>query len=167
MPIPISGTTAVSSGPVPVALLTYDPLGNLLTFTDRATPFGSAKVKPSTPPPGTITRRRTLKMGPRDPLAHQKSSEQLLNDPLLNAAKKKKIGILTSGGDSSGMNAAVRAITRIALQKGCVPYAIYEGYQGLVDGGDNIKELGWEDVRGLLAVVCFHLLFSFSKFYYA
>ncbi|KAI9104107.1 phosphofructokinase-domain-containing protein [Phlyctochytrium arcticum] len=50
------------------------------------------------------------------------------------------------------MNAAVRSITRVALQKDYIPYAIYEGYQGLVDGGSYIKELGWEDVRGLLAV---------------
>ncbi|KAI8921378.1 phosphofructokinase-domain-containing protein [Powellomyces hirtus] len=50
------------------------------------------------------------------------------------------------------MNAAVRSITRVSLQKGCIPYAIYEGYQGLVDGGQYIKELGWEDVRGLLSV---------------
>ncbi|KAJ3322827.1 6-phosphofructokinase, alpha subunit [Boothiomyces sp. JEL0866] len=66
-------------------------------------------------------------------------------------ARNKKIGILTSGGDSCGMNAAVRSITRVSLQKGCIPFAIYEGYQGLVDGGDKIKELRWDDVRGYLA----------------
>ncbi|KAI8820236.1 phosphofructokinase-domain-containing protein [Fimicolochytrium jonesii] len=50
------------------------------------------------------------------------------------------------------MNAAVRSITRVALQRDCLPFAIYEGYQGLVDGGKYIKQLGWEDVRGLLSV---------------
>ncbi|KAI9015204.1 phosphofructokinase-domain-containing protein [Gaertneriomyces semiglobifer] len=50
------------------------------------------------------------------------------------------------------MNAAVRSITRMALQRGCLPFAIYEGYQGLVEGGRYIRQLGWEDVRGLLAV---------------
>ena len=65
---------------------------------------------------------------------------------------RKRIGVLTSGGDSQGMNAAVRAITRFALQKDCIPFAIYEGYQGLVDGGDKIKQLGWEDVRGFLSM---------------
>lgn len=49
------------------------------------------------------------------------------------------------------MNAAVRSITRVALQKGCVPYAVYEGFQGLVDGGSKIKVLGWDSVRGYLA----------------
>lgn len=66
---------------------------------------------------------------------------------------KRNIGILTSGGDSSGMNAAVRAITRYALTRECQPFAIFEGYNGLVEGGDKIKQLGWEDVRGLLSVV--------------
>ncbi|KAI8893560.1 phosphofructokinase-domain-containing protein [Globomyces pollinis-pini] len=49
------------------------------------------------------------------------------------------------------MNAAVRSITRVALHKGCTPFAIYEGYQGLVDGGDKIKQLSWDSVRGYLA----------------
>ena len=40
------------------------------------------------------------------------------------------IGILTSGGDSPGMNAAVRAVVRMAIYEKCTPYAIYEGYQG-------------------------------------
>ena len=45
----------------------------------------------------------------------------------------KKIGVLTSGGDSPGMNAAIRAVVRAAIfhKLGCV--AIYQGYQGLID----------------------------------
>ncbi|CAJ0878845.1 16385_t:CDS:10 [Entrophospora sp. SA101] len=66
--------------------------------------------------------------------------------------KKKRIGILTSGGDSPGMNAAVRSIVRVAISRGCEPYAIFEGYQGLVQGGDKIKKFGWGDVRGYLAL---------------
>ncbi|KAJ3127223.1 6-phosphofructokinase, alpha subunit, partial [Irineochytrium annulatum] len=50
------------------------------------------------------------------------------------------------------MNAAVRAITRVALQRGCVPYAIHEGYEGLVHGGELIKRMKWEDVRGYLSI---------------
>lgn len=61
---------------------------------------------------------------------------------------KKRIGVMTSGGDSPGMNAAVRAVVRKTLEQGCTAYCIYEGYQGLVDGGDMIKEMQWEDVRG-------------------
>lgn len=58
---------------------------------------------------------------------------------------------MTSGGDSPGMSAAVRAVVRQTLASGCVAYAVYEGYQGLVDGGDMIKEMQWEDVRGWIS----------------
>ena len=64
---------------------------------------------------------------------------------------KKRIGVMTSGGDAPGMNGAVRAVVRTAIAYGCVPYAIKEGYEGLVQGGDMIKEQSWEDVRGFLS----------------
>ena len=44
-----------------------------------------------------------------------------------------RIGVLTSGGDAQGMNAAVRAVVRTALAKGAQPYAILEGWQGACD----------------------------------
>jgi 6-phosphofructokinase 1 len=47
--------------------------------------------------------------------------------------KFRRIGVLTSGGDSPGMNAAVRAVTRAALLKGVQVMGIYEGYKGLID----------------------------------
>ena len=52
----------------------------------------------------------------------------------------KRIGVLTSGGDAPGMNAAIRAVTRLALLKGKEVYGIYNGYQGLIDG--DLKKLG-------------------------
>ena len=61
----------------------------------------------------------------------------------------RRVGILTSGGDAPGMNAAVRAVTRAALERGAEVYAIYEGYQGMVDGGDRIRPLTWESVGGI------------------
>ena len=45
-----------------------------------------------------------------------------------------KIGILTSGGDAPGMNAAIRAVTRAALKRGMEVYGIMDGYKGLVKG---------------------------------
>lgn len=48
------------------------------------------------------------------------------------------------------MNAAVRSVVRTALDKGLEIYAIYEGYQGLVDGGERIRPFGWNDVGGIL-----------------
>jgi len=62
----------------------------------------------------------------------------------------QSIAVLTSGGDAQGMNAAVRAIVRTALERNLTVYAVYEGYQGLVDGGDRIKKIGWSDVGGIL-----------------
>ena len=61
-----------------------------------------------------------------------------------------KIGILTSGGDSPGMNAALRSAVRVALDLGIGIFGIYEGYQGMVEGGSMIKELAWESVGGIL-----------------
>src|SRR5512145_2527423 len=60
------------------------------------------------------------------------------------------IGVLTSGGDAPGMNAALRAVVRTALNRGVAVYAIYEGYQGMVDGGDRIRALDWSDVSGIM-----------------
>ena len=45
-----------------------------------------------------------------------------------------KVGILTSGGDAPGMNAAIRAVTRSALKRGMEVYGIMDGYKGLVKG---------------------------------
>jgi len=61
-----------------------------------------------------------------------------------------RIGIFTSGGDAPGMNAALRSAVRVALDEGIEIDAIYEGYQGMVAGGDQIRPLRWEDVGGIL-----------------
>lgn len=62
----------------------------------------------------------------------------------------KAIGVLTSGGDAPGMNAALRAVVRTALNRGVAVYAIYEGYQGMVEGGDRIRSMTWDDAGGIL-----------------
>jgi len=48
------------------------------------------------------------------------------------------------------MNAAVRAVVRSALDRGVEVYGIYEGYQGMVNGGDLLRPLHWNDVGGIL-----------------
>jgi len=63
---------------------------------------------------------------------------------------KKAIGILTSGGDAPGMNAAVRSVVRTAISMGARVYAIYEGYMGMIEGGERIVELSWDDVGGIM-----------------
>ena len=60
------------------------------------------------------------------------------------------IGVLTSGGDAPGMNPAVRAVVRTALHHGIDVHAIYEGYHGLVEGGELIRRMGSADVAGIL-----------------
>ena len=62
----------------------------------------------------------------------------------------KSLGVLTSGGDAPGMNAAVRAVVRTALNRGLEVFAIYEGYQGMVDGGNRIRKMSWDSVGGIL-----------------
>lgn len=69
---------------------------------------------------------------------------------MTTASAQPHLGILTSGGDAQGMNAAVRAVVRTALSHGARVSAIYEGFQGMVDGGDGIREFGWEDVSSIL-----------------
>uniref|UniRef100_A0A8C1V3L1 ATP-dependent 6-phosphofructokinase n=1 Tax=Cyprinus carpio TaxID=7962 RepID=A0A8C1V3L1_CYPCA len=49
-----------------------------------------------------------------------------------------------------GMNAAVRAVVRMGIYVGAKVYFVHEGYQGMVDGGDNIKEATWESVSSML-----------------
>ncbi len=60
----------------------------------------------------------------------------------------KTIGVLTSGGDSPGMNAAIRAVVRTAHAKGLVVYGIENGYQGMID--NNMRILQSHDVGGIL-----------------
>jgi len=60
------------------------------------------------------------------------------------------LGVLTSGGDAPGMNAAVRAVIRTALERKVNVFAIYEGYQGMVDGEDRIVKCNWDSVSGIL-----------------
>ena len=62
----------------------------------------------------------------------------------------KRIAVFTSGGDAQGMNAAVRSVVRTGLDRGLEVYAIYEGYQGLVDGGERIKKMDWDSVGGIM-----------------
>uniref|UniRef100_A0A8D2LE03 ATP-dependent 6-phosphofructokinase n=1 Tax=Varanus komodoensis TaxID=61221 RepID=A0A8D2LE03_VARKO len=64
----------------------------------------------------------------------------------------KAIGVLTSGGDAQGMNAAVRAVVRMGIYVEAKVYFVYEGYQGMVDGGENIVEVTWESVSSILQV---------------
>lgn len=68
----------------------------------------------------------------------------------MKSKKIHSIGVLTSGGDSQGMNAALRAVVKTALYRGVDVYAFYQGYQGMVEGGEMIRKMDWDSVGGIL-----------------
>lgn len=63
-------------------------------------------------------------------------------------SKVKTIGVLTSGGDAPGMNAAVRAVVRTALARGIKVYGIIRGYNGLIDG--DVVEMDMRSVSDII-----------------
>ncbi|MBQ6062651.1 MAG: 6-phosphofructokinase [Prevotella sp.] len=63
-------------------------------------------------------------------------------------AKIKTIGVMTSGGDAPGMNAAIRAVTRAGICNGFNIKGIYRGYDGLING--EIKDFTTENVSGII-----------------
>lgn len=60
----------------------------------------------------------------------------------------KRIGVLTSGGDAPGMNAAIRTVVRAALSFEMEPYAIYRGYHGMIN--NEIEPLTSSSVSGII-----------------
>src|SRR5512138_774835 len=62
--------------------------------------------------------------------------------------KVTKIGVLTSGGDAPGMNAAIRAVVRTGLYHGLDMYGIMRGYQGMID--DDIFKMDTKSVANII-----------------
>ena len=60
----------------------------------------------------------------------------------------KRIGVLTSGGDAPGMNAAIRSIVRSAISRGIEVMGIYCGYKGLLE--DDMKLMSPRDVSNII-----------------
>ncbi len=61
---------------------------------------------------------------------------------------KRRIAVITSGGDASGMNAAIRAVTRYGIYNGLQVYGFYEGYKGLIN--NDFKVLDLSSVGGII-----------------
>ncbi|ONH70182.1 ATP-dependent 6-phosphofructokinase subunit beta [Cyberlindnera fabianii] len=124
----------------PVELYVIDPLGYLIGFTSLKHALSSIPPpvkKPDTIPVGTTTATTA---------GVTSYVEQA------TAQHQRNIAVMTSGGDAPGMNACVRAVVRAAIYRGCKAFAIYEGYEGLVKGGDKyIREMDWQSVRGWLS----------------
>ncbi|VIO87926.1 Uncharacterized protein BM_BM8557 [Brugia malayi] len=93
-------------------------------------------------------RRRHFSKVRSDSIIPTEGHEGILIAPKLY--KGQSIAVYTSGGDASGMNSAVRSVVRMGLYLGCRVYFIYEGYQGMVDGGEYIKEAEWDSVSDII-----------------
>ena len=90
-------------------------MNNLLLFTDKPNPFEAKRLKEH-------------KLQEEEEVAESVVSQTTVLES--SGERRRKIAILTSGGDAPGMNAAVRAIVRAAVLRGCDAYAVHEGYQG-------------------------------------
>ena len=60
----------------------------------------------------------------------------------------KKIAVMTSGGDSPGMNACIRAVVRTSIYHGLEIYGIKRGYEGMIDG--DFFKMGSHDVSNII-----------------
>ncbi|SCW03894.1 LAFE_0H01376g1_1 [Lachancea fermentati] len=116
-----------------------DPLGNVILFSKFA--HGGEKE----------TVSKDFFLDHVDVTATADSTPSSAGSVPTGGAIKKKIAVMTSGGDSPGMNSAVRAVVRAGIYYGCDVYAVYEGYEGLLKGGDLLKKMEWQDVRGWLS----------------
>ncbi len=74
--------------------------------------------------------------------------KDISSEPALKRKKLQKIGVLTSGGDAPGMNAAIRSVTRAALANKLKVVGIRRGYQGMIEG--DFISLKSSDVSGIL-----------------
>jgi len=120
--------------------LIFYPLRAPFAFISRSTTFGRR-----------ILFRILATSGPLPQILRHPDTNMSNDTTMANVAPKKKIAIMTSGGDSPGMNGVVRACVRMAIHMGCDAYCVYEGYEGLVRGGDLIRKMNWYDVRGWLS----------------
>lgn len=116
-----------------------DPLGNLVGLTTTANPLSLV------PPVKKLDQ-------PNDSYVMSASASEAVTNSGSPLKGSRNIAVMTSGGDAPGMNACVRAVVRAAIYHNCKAFCVMEGYEGLVRGGkDYIKQVSWQDVRGLLA----------------
>ena len=66
----------------------------------------------------------------------------------MNNHNKRRIGVLTSGGDAPGMNACIRAVVRASIYHKIIPFGIREGYSGLIEG--DIIEMDASSVKHII-----------------
>ena len=115
----------------------------------------------SKPPTGgvegdSIQKQNSSSVDPKQPTAvsnppmSSKDAEATSLPTSKTSSNSKAIAVFTSGGDSQGMNAALRAIVRVGIFNEYKVFAVYEGYQGLVEGADKMKEMTWQSVSNII-----------------
>lgn len=140
----------------PSQIYALDPQGNLVGFVSTKNSISTMLPQP-TAVSSALSSKTISRVHSATDLGY--TVETGLNYPSLpiinidQPERKRAIAVMTSGGDAPGMNSTVRAVVRTAIFKNCQPFAVMEGYEGLVRGGANyIKRLNWEDVSGWNAV---------------
>lgn len=119
-----------------------DPVGNLVGFTDSV----ELGMRVAVDSPGSFFISEEAAQE-----AEKEARAAELGKASTEKKPKKRIAVMTSGGDSQGMCAAVRAVIRAGIYFGCEMYGCFEGYTGLVEGGEKLRPLEWADVRGWLS----------------
>lgn len=128
------------------AVAAVDPLGNTLRFSNKESFLADRKFASQQEYLDYKTKELTEALNKHHP---QKDVEDLSTE---QKTKRKKIAVMTSGGDAQGMNSAVRAVIRSGIYYGCDMFAVFEGYEGLIQGGSLLKQMSWGDVRGFLSL---------------
>ena len=99
----------------------------------------------------SVDPKKERKLVPVAPPSSESSQSDIsLPQSRIAGVKSKAIAVLTSGGDSQGMNAALRAIVRVGIFYNFKVFAVYEGYQGLVEGADKMREMSWLSVSNTI-----------------
>ncbi|CAI2353206.1 unnamed protein product [Caenorhabditis sp. 36 PRJEB53466] len=131
----VSAKTAKSSeeslGPSGTALSTTESMDDHL-WAERASPFAS--------------RHGSMKRG-RSAQDVEKNKDKKAMEKKTMKTKSHGVGVLTSGGDSQGMNSAVRAVVRETLRRGHRCYLIREGFTGLITG--KVEQATWGHVANI------------------
>ena len=133
-----------------VTLQFHDPDGHEWRITNQLSPYSSRALEMDIPP--TIPQhQQQQRRHSKEPLVSSSSTSTSTSSSSSSSDRPvKSIAVLTSGGDAPGMNAALRAIVRVALNRKCSVYAVFEGYQGLIDGGHKMQPFQWNSVTGIL-----------------
>ncbi|GAA5921416.1 hypothetical protein JCM3775_003039 [Rhodotorula graminis] len=110
--------------------MSQNPLDRVAEQLSKVLPASTAPSTPhlsgaETPPPFAWGGNNTGGLSPAEPATPA------------SGKRRTRLAVLTSGGDSAGMNAAVRAVVKMAIARGCEAFVVREGWEGLVRGNEE------------------------------